>query len=79
MVVILQTDGDVNFHFLNLMIVFIKFHYNLKITNHFKRHRETDPEPEVDALFRQEMELSRMAQSKVDKKKRKAIYDDWQE
>ena len=61
------------------MIVFIKFHYNLKITNHFKRHRETDPEPEVDALLRQEMELSRMAQSKVDKKKRKAIYDDWQE
>ena len=51
----------------------------MKITNHFKIHRETDPEPEVDALLRQEMELSRMAQSKVDKKKRKAIYDDWQE
>ena len=58
----------------NRWIVFIKFHYNFKITNHFKRHRETDPEPEVDCWDSKWNYLGGHT-AKWTKKKRKAIYD----
>ena len=40
------------------MFVFTKFDYNFKISNHFKKQRQTDPETEVELLLWQEMKLS---------------------